>query len=318
MRPSEVTRLEVTPRPWVFPALRNLSVDLAATLGTRTALRLFWGVDPDRLARPDVIVGSGRPAVPLGILLARHFRVPHVFSGTADRMRLAGAIDLRLVPTPSFAGEANVEVTPVPSLVAPDTLPVPRPLTREADLAGARIGLLLGGDAHSHRFGTADWRGIADLVVEMRRRFGVSWIVSDSRRTGAEGAAIFRALAEDGVVDRFVDRQRPETGGVADLFAADALIVTEDSVSMMSEAVAARRPVVALRPGDFEPTLVDEIVGTLVDTGALAALPIAGTSADDLARRLVTLTPIGHDHRDLIAAALLRRLPGLFAGGAGR
>lgn len=312
MRPATVERLEVVPRPGVFPALRNLSVAAGRLLGERTALRLFWGIDPDRLTRPDVIVGSGRPAVPVGLLLAHRFGAPYVYSGLADGMRLAAEVDLRLVPTAEAGEAANAVLTPVPSLVAPDRLPQPRPLRSPADLDSAHVALLLGGDAHSHRFEAADWQGIATLVAATHRRYGVRWIVSDSRRTAPSGSDLFRRLAERGEIERFVDCRRPETGSIDDLLSADAILVTEDSVSMMSEAVAAQRRVIALRPRDFEPTLVDEIVATLVATGALAVLPIEGTEAETLVDRWLRLTPIDWDPRDRIAAALGRRLPALF------
>lgn len=314
MVPATRASLEVAPRRWAFPALRNLSVALSRWIGIRAALWLIYGIDPARLRRPDVVIGSGRPAVPVGILLGRWFGVPHVYSGLADGMRLAPEIDLRLVSVQTFGDEPNAVFTPVPCLVEPDRLPVPRPLKRIEDLAGAKVALLLGGDAHSHDFDLDDWLGIARLVRGMRDVHGVSWIVTDSRRTAAAASEVFRGLAEEGVIERFVDCRRPETGRIADLFAADAIVVTEDSVSMMSEAVAAQRPVVALRPRRTRETLVDDVVGTLRDGGAMEVLAIATASVDDLAATLVRLEPNPEDHRDRIAAALVERLPQLFRG----
>ncbi|TBW37660.1 hypothetical protein EYW49_11180 [Siculibacillus lacustris] len=312
--PAESVPLEVRPRRWAPPFLRNRTVAAARWFGIPRVLKAVYGIDPDALAPPDVIVGSGRPAVPVGILLGRHFGVPHVYSGLADGMRLASAIDLRLVSVAAFADEANAVLTPVPCLVEPDRLPRPRPLRTRADFTGARVALMLGGDAHSHRFDDDDWAGIARLIGEMRTGFGVRWIVTNSRRTAASAGDRMAALAREGLIERFIDVRRPGSGTLAELFAADAIVVTEDSVSMMSEAVAAQRPVVALRPRRMVPTLVDAIVGDLERGGALRVMPIAGRSADDLAAALLAVMPIALDHRDAIAAAIRGRLPALFSG----
>ncbi len=317
MRAASVERLEVKPRWFVPPALRQLGVNSFRFFAPAFWLKHLYGIDAARLARPDVIVGSGRPAIGVGLLLKRHFGVPYVYSGLGRGVPTTPQIDLMLVSVRSYAALPNAALTPVPCLVEPEKLPRPRPLTGVGDLSGATLGLLLGGDAHSHRFSTEDWDDVERLVVEMRARFGVTWRVGNSRRTGDAGSDRFAALERQGVVERFVDWRRAGSGTVGDIFASDALIVTEDSVSMMSEAVAAQRRVVALRPRDFEPTLVDDIVGTLVDGGAMAVAAIAGANADDLVATLLRLTPIATDHRDEIAAALEARLPALFAGGEG-
>ena len=315
MREAEVDRLEVVPRWFVPPPLRQLGVDRFHFLPPAFWLKHLYGIDVAALRRPDVIVGSGRPAVAVGLLLKRHFGVPYVYSGLARGIATAAQIDLLLVAMRSWAEVPNAVLAPPPCLIEPDRLPIPRELTGLGDLAGATVGVLLGGKAHSHRFAEADWADIARLVVEMRRRFGVRVLVGNSRRTGDAGSDRFAALDRDGAIDRFVDWRRAGSGSAGEFFAADALMVTEDSVAMMSEAVAAQRRVIALRPRDHEPTLVDEVVGALVEDGALAVVPLAEANVDDLAATLLRLTPRRTDHRDEIAAALAARLPGLFPAG---
>lgn len=317
MREATNVRLEVRPRWFVPPPLRQLGVNSFRFLPPAFWLRHLYGIDVARLERPDVIVGSGRPAIAVGLLLKRHFGVPYVYSGLGVGVSTTPEIDLMLISVESWGARPNTALTPVPCLVEPDRLPVPRRLLGIGDLEGATLGLLLGGDAHSHRFAEADWDDLAGLVAETRARYGVRWLVSTSRRTGEAGAGRFARLAEQGIVEHFVDWRRAGSGSLEAFFAADALIVTEDSVSMMSEAVAAQRPVIAFRPRNFEPTLVDDIVGTLVESGAMAVMAIAGARADGLIDHLLRLTPVATDHREVIAAVLRERLPALFGAGEG-
>ncbi len=317
MREAVDVGLEVRPRWFVPPPLRQLGVNAFRFVPPAFWLKHLYCIDVAEIDRPDVIVGSGRPAIAVGLLLKRHFGIPYVYSGLGVGVSTTPEIDLMLISVESWATRPNVALTPVPCLIEPDRLPTPRRLAEITDLEGATIGLLLGGDAHSHRFAEPDWDDLALLVAEMRARHGVRWLVTNSRRTGEAGSARFAHLAEEGIVERFVDWRRSGSGTLDAFFAADALVVTEDSVSMMSEAVAARRPVIALRPRNFEPTLVDDIVGTLVESGAMAVMEIAGARADGLVDHLLRLTPIETDHRDTIAAVLRARLPALFGAAEG-
>lgn len=311
MRPAVSVGLEVVPRWFVPPPLRSLGVDRLRALPPAFWLRHLYGIDVAAIDRPDLIVGSGRPAIGVGLLLKRHFATPYVYSGLGVGVATTPEIDLMLVSVRAYADLANAALTPVPCLVEPDRLPHPRPLRALDDLRGATVALLLGGNAHSHRFVDADWDDIARLVGEMAKTHGLRWWVTNSRRTGDAGSDRFARLAEQGVIERFVDWRRAGSGSVTQLYGADAIVVTEDSVSMMSEAVAAQRPVLALRPRDIEPTLVDDIVGTLVESGAMAVVPVERARGDDLAATLLRLAPVTTDHRDTIAAALAARFPHL-------
>jgi hypothetical protein len=147
MRDAVVDRLEVKPRWFVPPPLRQLGVAALRGLPPAFWLKHLYGIDVARITPPHVIVGSGRPAVAVGLLLKRHFGVPYVYSGLARGVSTAPEIDLMLVSVKAFASRPNAALTPVPCLIEPDRLPPPRPLETLADLDGATLGLLLGGDA---------------------------------------------------------------------------------------------------------------------------------------------------------------------------
>lgn len=317
MRPgSRLARIEIRPRWFAHAALRAAAVRHLPESAAATLLGLLYGIDVARLERPDVVVSSGRPALAAGVLLGRVFAAPFVYAGLADRVCFADRVDLLLVSVRRFAALPNAVYGPVPSLVEPDLLPPPRPLAAAADLRGARVALIVGGNAHSHRFCAADWQGIGELVRRSAEELGFRWRVSTSRRTGEEGAAVFRRLAGEGVLDAFVDYGTAGAAPVDSLFAADAIVVTEDSVSMMAEAVAARRPAVALRPREVKPTLVDDIVADHVAAGRLAVLPIVGSDAGALAAAILAARPRQDDYRDEIAAAIAPVIEAIAGGTA--
>ena len=302
---ARLTDVEIRYRWWA-PAFLRAWVARHAKRSAGFWLRTIYGIDPARLPRADLVVSSGRPAIAAGILLGRYFSAPFVYSGLVKGRGLGDLVDLQLVPVEAYDTLANTAFAPFPTLVDPTLFDPVRPLKRLEDFRGARLGLLLGGDAHSHRFTADDWRGLRDLVVQAHAELGVVWRIFTSRRTGAAATDLFGELATHPGVERFVDWRVSGATPPTELFAGDALVVTEDSASMLYEAVAARRPVVAIAPKDVRPSTMDEIVEQLAARGALSASPIAGLDAAGLADRVMALDPIVGDDRDLIRDALTR------------
>jgi hypothetical protein len=106
--------------------------------------------------------------------------------------------------------------------------------------------VLLGGSNGRYRFGVAEARVLAAQLAEVAREYGL--VITPSRRTGADVLEILRAALEPlgAWIWDFTDKN-PYFGMLA---CADALIVTADSVSMVSEAVATSAPVYLARlPG---------------------------------------------------------------------
>ncbi len=116
---------------------------------------------------------------------------------------------------------------------------------RPLGAAGQRIGVLIGGATGPYQLDEACALQLAGQLNTLRREAGgnVRFLISSSSRT----PPAFLGQLEGGLEgDHFVYRWR---AGAADnpyagiLACADALVVTEDSVAMLSEAVAAGVPV---------------------------------------------------------------------------
>ena len=82
------------------------------------------------------------------------------------------------------------------------------------------------------------------------KAWGTRWLVSTSRRTPDYVADKIAELAKDeSVVARFIDYRTAGPGTLPEIFAkAEIIVCTEDSSTMISEAVSARLPVVGVAP----------------------------------------------------------------------
>ncbi len=307
MAPATLDRFDVRPAWYAHSKTRQW---LLRRRGDPARLaRFLYGPAILDLAAADVIVGSGRPTIAAGILLAERFRGKFVYSGWPsgfDRSR----IHLILANSPRLMGEPNTVWTPVPSLVDRCNLPAPRPLRRVEDLAGADMALMIGGDSHGHSFSHGEWRSLASFLEASAAALKVRWRVSTSRRSPDFLRPLLADLAARGVIEEFLDYRTAGPGSGNRLFAADAVVVTEDSLSMLSEGLAAGRPVVALKPAKVEDSSANEVVAGHAGQGWLAVLPLRSMTPERFASHLLALRVPERPVREVFEAALAPLLTG--------
>jgi mitochondrial fission protein ELM1 len=122
---------------------------------------------------------------------------------------------------------------------APAFAGLPRPL----------VGVLIGGSNGRFVLDPPTMSEFAAQLAALAHRHGAGLAVTPSRRTGAENkAALVQALAG---LPAFVWDEQVDNPYLGILALADVIVVTEDSVSMTSEALATGKPVYVVRlPGD--------------------------------------------------------------------
>lgn len=304
--PIEVTRLEVRPTWFAHGDIRKRIMKSYAR-DSRWWLSAMFHIDAAKLEAPDVIVASGQPTIAAGILLSRLFgEVPLIHSGVIDGYELGPRV-LQLVNSPRQAGDPRSAYVPIPSTINPDDYAVPRPLTSFEALRGADIALLVGGTAYRKDFPQAEWDALFALVTDVAQRFGVCWRASSSRRTPEPVTDKLAELARAGIIAEFVDYRSAGAGSARALFGADAIVVTEDSMSMLAEGLAAKRPVIGLKSQTVHKHYANEIVASMAGP-SLAVLPLASVTAEQLATTLIHLVPPTEDARDVIARAIAPEL----------
>ena len=114
--------------------------------------------------------------------------------------------------------------------------------SRFAGLGRPLIGVMIGGDVHGRPFTIAAGRRLLDGVSRLRAATGGGLAITPSRRTPDAVRSLFaEAVGRDPRVFLWdLEGPNPYRGILA---LSDRLVVTSDSVSMVSEAVAAPAPV---------------------------------------------------------------------------
>jgi len=137
---------------------------------------------------------------------------------------------------------------------------------------------------------------------------------STSRRTPPGVADRIAQLASDrSVVSRFIDYRSAGPGTLPEVFAsAEVIVCTEDSSTMVSEAVSARLPVVGVAPRAHRFTEEEAAYRDfLIRQGWCRVVPIAALAPQSFAAALAEIEPIRGNPLDALAAELRQRLPDL-------
>ena len=115
----------------------------------------------------------------------------------------------------------------------------------------ASPGLLIGGNAGPFRYRRQEWDRLLAFIAEISKAWGTRWLISTSRRTPDRVADKIAALAKDKNCRRTLHRLPQRRGrALCRKFSARPRLIlcTEDSSTMISEAVSARLPVVGVAP----------------------------------------------------------------------
>lgn len=141
------------------------------------------------------------------------------------------------------------------------------------DWDSPRIAVLVGGKAKGVSFLSRDWMRLgAQLTALMTRTHG-SLLVTTSRRTGPQGAKILHRALPPGTMFHAW-----KAGGAnpynAMLGAADAVVVTGESMSMLSEACALGVPVFVFNPKLGVGRKHKRLQKTLIERGYLRKLTV--------------------------------------------
>ncbi|MBI1364126.1 MAG: hypothetical protein GC134_09085 [Proteobacteria bacterium] len=205
----------------------------------------FWGVEADFPAgRPDILLATGNATV--GLARGIKVRDPNIF--TVQMMRPRGGIfpfDVVAVPAHDRVEETDkvVVTAGAPNRVTVEGLAAAAAVwTDKLAFTGVRrLGVLIGGTSKHAAFTVADARALAADVLALKKAGGFGLLVTVSRRTGdAQTTVLKELLSGPDVFFWDGEGENPYQGILA---LSDALVVTADSVSMVSEGCSAGKPV---------------------------------------------------------------------------
>jgi len=203
--------------------------------------------DSDRLSPPwpDVLISCGRRAAALAIAVRRLSRGSTVTVHVQNPLTDVSAFDLVAPMVHDHVAGANVlSVSTALHDLTPERLAEAADRWRDRLTAPGQplIGVMLGGATRHHPFSAAETAALMDHLRGVKAKTGARLAITPSRRT----PVVVRALVEDALLgdpDVFIWSMEGDNPYRGILALSDRLVVTTDSVSMISEALSTGRPV---------------------------------------------------------------------------
>lgn len=205
------------------------------------------GSDPLEPPWPDLLIASGRHSIAASLYVRAQSERAGKRTITVQIQNPAIAsrfFDLVIAPAHDDLKGENVLVTAgALHRITPEKLAAEagKLAPRVSHLPRPYIGVLIGGANSAFRFGSAEVRALANGLARCARENKGSLLVTPSRRTGETNLALLRDLLGD--TPSLIWDGTGENPYLGILGLSDQLVVTSDSVNMVSEAVATGKPV---------------------------------------------------------------------------
>ncbi|MGB5535316.1 MAG: ELM1/GtrOC1 family putative glycosyltransferase [Thiogranum sp.] len=244
-------------------------------------LRLFYKMNHFPAEACDLIVSAGGKTSFANAWLAQYMGVPNVYAGSLRRLssRLFSVV-LTLEPVNGAVGNLVLDLPP--SAIDFDTLQSQgeRFLNQLGPGEQRCWTLMIGGNGAGYRYRRRDWQALARVMNALARRYGIRWLLVSSRRTGKQAGQVLRHnLDKQFLAAQSWYGESDEFRAEAWLGAAERVFVTEDSMTMLTEAIYSRRPVVSLRPQHAAPTdRYERMMQGFADSGYLCRYALAELS----------------------------------------
>jgi len=251
---------------------------------------------PEDAARPDIAVGCGRQSA-LALRALRRAGGGRVYTVQILDPRIDPAeFDLVVAPRHDALQGANV-LCPIGAMNAIDTdwLAAAR-ATMPALADGARPlnVVMIGGPHRDAALDVEALRQLGTRLHELRAREGGSFLLCGSRRTPAHWQSVLRDIGQSLDARCWFDARDGASPYRAGLGHADRIVVTADSVNMLSEACAVGVRVLSFaagplagKLGEFDRTLREQGLLSSFDAAPAAQAPLRETAAiaEEILRR---------------------------------
>lgn len=233
----------------------------------KSLLHTVYKIDlPDNNSKsnaPDLIVSSGANTLLASALLAKYYAVANVYSG-----RLRGyaarcySVVFTVVPENGLLNNCVLPLPPVPAAIY-TVASKPTPSTTFGQTVDQKntplLAVLIGGDGAGCHYKTEDWNFFCDFLQEVCLRQGFKLLITTSRRTGAQAEAILKSNIKPDLIEEAVwwlETPKPVIRNF--LSRAVAVVVTEDSLTMVAESIYSRHPVWSCAPANAKLDANDE------------------------------------------------------------
>ncbi len=212
--------------------------------------------DPIEAPFPDIWIAAGRATLPLSTRMLAWSAGKSFVVQTQDPRAPLDRFDVVIPPEhDGLTGRNVVPILGAPNRITPEklALDLARFEAQLAPLPHPRVAVIVGGRSKTHRLPPDHARATAEAIACAVAAAGGSVMVSYTRRTPAPAREAMTGVL--GALPGIVWDGAGENPYFAFLAAADAILVTEDSTNLATDAAATGKPLFVLPMAGSSPKL---------------------------------------------------------------
>jgi len=204
-------------------------------------VKFFYKIDKP-LSKADIIISSGKDTSMLNVWLGLVYNAKSIYIGHPKKLNYKLFDKVFSVLDLGFENQVLLDVAP--------TLPYSEDIEKFCKEHNLKVNdsyytLLIGGDGSGYNYSEKEYDNLISFVNSHKDK---KWLVTTSRRTPLH---IEKKMQKDMNCAMFVAyNQEPKKVVGAFLKLCDMAFVTQESASMLNEAISFQKPVISLYPKD--------------------------------------------------------------------
>jgi len=226
----------------------NRSVDLF--------FRIFYEFDTSQVQsfKPDLIISAGGNTCGINALLAKRYNCKNLYFGSlrGHQPQLFSGVITTII---MHDVDNSIILDVVPTLIDTEKLKeaansfIKTHNDIFADTTKNLWVMLIGGEGSGYNYSKENYKNLITGMVVLAKKYEVRWLVTTSRRTGVENEKYLQSLLQGKkeIAYAVYFNEKPEKIMQAYLGSGEIIFCTEDSTSMVSEAIISKKPVITLR-----------------------------------------------------------------------
>ena len=205
----------------------------------------------------DLIISTGGDTSFLNVLLAKYLSVPNIYCSS-----------LRGLDNNLFTHTVSIKDNRLPNEIVVDLSPI-YVKTADKELHGSYIAILIGGKTKNYKFIDEEFISLVENSIALAKKFNYKLLITTSRRTPISVEKEIKKIYhenEDYIEKCVLFNEKPQKVVNYFLSNADVIFCTEDSGSMITEAILSKKRVYTIRPFNTNLNEIFEIFMTNITT----------------------------------------------------
>jgi uncharacterized protein len=204
-------------------------------------------------SKPNLIISTGGNTANINAWLSYAYNCKNILNGALRGLKEGHFTAITTVLDLGYQNQIVLDVAP--NTITKELLESKAKQFQETNALNPNqsyYSLLIGGDGVGYTYDEEFYKGLVGLLTNISKQNNIKWLITTSRRTPLKMEQFLEIATKD-ICDYFVAyNTNPQKILLSFLGLSDAIFVTEESSSMISEAISSSKPTYTIQPDRFK------------------------------------------------------------------